>query len=192
MKILNEKLDDILFVFALEEEAHPKFQEHNILFCGIGKINATLHLTEYLAKHDKPKLIINLGSAGSNKFNTGEVVYCTQFVQRDMDVSPLGFEKFVTPFTTDSPILNYGKSYPKLSEGICGSGDSFEIAHDNEMYNVIDMEAYALSFVAQKFKIPFLSLKYISDGADESAAESWNKMVFNAGIAFKKILFKKD
>jgi hypothetical protein len=38
-----------------------------------------------------------LSSAGSSEYKTGEVVCCTQFIQRDMDVTPLGFPKYKTP-----------------------------------------------------------------------------------------------
>lgn len=50
------------------------------------------------------------------------------------------------------------------------------------------MEAYALAHVALKENIPFLCLKYISDGADEDAAGSWKEQVHLAGVALKKAL----
>jgi len=58
-----------------------------------------------------------------------------------------------------------------LPESICGIGDTFEMAHSATIYNVIDMEAYALAMIAMKENIPFLFLEYISDGADGNAAE---------------------
>jgi adenosylhomocysteine nucleosidase len=51
------------------------------------------------------------------------------------------------------------------------------------------MEAYPLALIAMKEQIPFLCLKYISDGADGNAAESWNVMVHKAAEAFKRLLF---
>ena len=51
------------------------------------------------------------------------------------------------------------------------------------------MEAYAFAYVAMKEQIPFLCLKYISDGADGAAAEDWMVQVHHAAAAFKKILF---
>jgi adenosylhomocysteine nucleosidase len=56
-------------------------------------------------------------------------------------------------------------------------------------YNVIDMEAYALALIAMKENIPFLCLKYISDGADGLAADDWSIHVHKAAKAFKEILF---
>ena len=86
-------------------------------------------------------------------------------------------------------MLNNGIKIAGLPEGICGTGDSFETAHFSSDYNVVDMEAYSFAFVAMKEQIPFLCLKYISDGADGMAAEDWNVQVHRAAVAFKKVLF---
>lgn len=101
----------------------------------------------------------------------------------------LGFEQYQIPFSDIPRVLNYGIKIKDLPEGICGTGDSFETAHFSSDYNVIDMEAYSFAYVAMKEQIPFLCLKYISDGADGMAAEDWNVKVHNAGVAFKKVLF---
>ncbi len=180
--------DSTLFVFALESEEAGEFDGLNKLVVGIGKVSAAYHLTKAVAAN-KPNLIVNLGSAGSDVFNTGEVVCCTRFVQRDMDVRGLGYERYETPFSGIDPVLNYGIKIRGLEEGICGTGDSFEMNHFCADYNVIDMEAYSLALIARKEQIPFLCLKYISDGANGTAAEDWTVQVHKAASAFKRILF---
>jgi len=115
------------------------------------------------------------------------VVCCTQFVQRDMDVRGLGFELYKTPFSNIPLVLDYGLPMQNFPEGTCGTGDNFEMEHNTTQYNVVDMEAYALATVAQKEQIPFLCLKYISDGADDSAAEDWTVLVHKASLAFGEI-----
>lgn len=179
---------DMLFVFALDSEAAEEFHDVNKLIVGVGKVNAAYELTKAIFYH-KPKLIVNLGSAGSNTFKRGEVVCCTKFLQRDMDVRGLGFDQYQIPFSDIPAVLNYGIKIKGLPEAICGTGDSFETNHFSSDYNVVDMEAYSFAFVAMKEQIPFLCLKYISDGADGMAAEDWNVQVHNAAVAFKKILF---
>src|SRR3546814_4621772 len=81
---------EVLFTFALDAEAADVFQDHNHLICGIGKVSATYHLLKAI-QEKKPALIVNLGSAGSNHFQRGEMVCCTQFIQRDMNVTGLGY-----------------------------------------------------------------------------------------------------
>lgn len=176
----------MLFVFALEMEAGEVFNNQNTLFTGIGKVNASYELTKTI--HQKrPDLIVNLGTAGSSYFNKGDVVCCTQFVQRDMDVRGLGFELYKTPFSNIPLVLDYGLPMQDFPMGTCGTGDNFEMEHNTTQYNVVDMEAYALATVAQKENIPFLCLKYISDGADDSAAEDWTALVHKASFAFGEI-----
>jgi adenosylhomocysteine nucleosidase len=176
-----------LYIFALETEATHEFSGLGPHFVGVGKVNATYRLVKKIHEN-KPDIIVNLGSAGSNQFRRGEIICCTQFIQRDMDVRALGFEKYKTPFSQQEPILRYGLKVDDLPEGICGSGDSFEIAHETEDYNVIDMEAYPIAWVAMQEQIPFLCLKYISDGADGSAAEEWQVSVHHAASALREVI----
>lgn len=177
-----------LLVFAMKEEAGLAFTDYNCIFTGIGKVNAAYYLMKSLQNVEKPDLIINMGTAGSTAFKRGEVVGINQFVQRDMDASPLGIEVFKTPYSDDPVVLNYGIKMDNLPLGICGSGDHFEMEHNSEMYNVVDMEAYALALIAQREDIPFLCLKYISDGADDNAVADWNEEVKKASLALKAIL----
>lgn len=178
---------NVLFVFALEAEAATLFEGYNTLITGIGKVNAAYELTKAI-QMQKPAMIVNLGSAGSDTFLKGEVVCCSSFVQRDMDVRGLGFELFETPLSGLPVVLQYGQTLQGLKTGICGTGDSFEMQHLSDLYNVVDMEAYALAMIAQKENIPFLCLKYISDGANDEAADDWNVQVHLAAAAFAGIL----
>ncbi|KQM28309.1 nucleosidase [Chryseobacterium sp. Leaf201] len=181
-------IDRTLFVFALDSEAGKVFNEKNKLVTGIGKVNAAMELTQEIQRN-RPELIVNLGSAGSRSFGKGEVVCCTKFIQRDMDVRGLGFEKYETPLSGIPPVLEYGLLKEGLPQGICGTGDSFEMNHAETDYNIVDMEAYPLALIAMKKNIPFLCLKYISDDAGSEAAEDWAVQVHLASEAFNKILF---
>ena len=186
---INGKLySNILLVFALESEAGKEFENYNKVFVGIGKIKATYNLTKAVQKVNSD-LIINLGTAGSTTFDRGSVVNCSRFIQRDMDVRSLGFQKFETPLSGEPVLLEYGIKTSHLPNGICGSGDQFEMEHKNPKYNVIEMEAFALAKVSKEENIPFLCLKYISDGADGGAAEDWVEQVKFAASAFRDILF---
>lgn len=184
-------LEDTLFVFALESEAGTAFNGTHKLITGIGKVNAAFELTKAIHRR-KPKLIVNLGSAGSRHFRKGEVVCCTRFVQRDMDVRGLGYALYETPLSGIPPLLAHGFGLNGLPEGICGTGDSFEMNHAAAEYTVVDMEAYPLALIAMKENIPFLCLKYISDGADGAAAEDWTVQVHKTSEVFRKILLPAE
>jgi len=181
-------LADTLFVFALEAEAADAFSHVDAVFTGIGKVNAAIALTQALQTR-KPKLIVNLGSAGSPRYDKGQLVCCTRFVQRDMDVTPLGFARYETPFSDIPVVLEQGLSMPGLPLGTCGSGDNFETRHGDAPYDVVDMEAYVLALIAREQEIPFLCLKYISDDAGSDAADDWSVQVHLAAAAFARALF---
>ncbi len=170
--------DKTLVVFALREESQGLFEDLRVLYTGIGKVNAAYHLTTGLAAWKEkngsyPSLILNVGSAGSGLFPRGSVVNCTQFIQRDMDVTVFGHALFTTPNEDVSPVFSAGLRCDGFPQGVCGSGDSF--VTDNKMtgWNVVDMEAYALAKVCVGHNVPFCCLKYISDGSDNKAVETW-------------------
>ena len=48
------------------------------------------------------------------------------------------------------------------------------------------MEAYALSKVCYHYDVPFISFKYITDGADEDAPDDWQENVGNGVTIFKE------
>lgn len=180
-----------LFVFALQSEAAGEFNDCQTLITGIGKVNAAYTLTRAIPER-RPELIVNLGSAGSNVFPHGDIVCCTKFIQRDMDITGLGYKKYETPFSAVDPVFRYGLVLEGLPEAVCGTGDSFEMNHLSSDYDVLDMEAYAIALIASREAIPLLCLKYISDGADGNAADDWTVRVHHAARAFRKILFPKD
>lgn len=142
MIIINETTlfnpENVLFSFALASEAASAFEEYNTLITGIGKVNAAYELAKAIQKK-RPELIINLGSAGSAEFQKGEVICCSRFVQRDMDVRGLGYAQYETPLSGIPTVLEYGLKLEGLKLGICGTGDNFEMAHLTSAYNVVDM-----------------------------------------------------
>lgn len=151
---------------------------HELLYTGVGKVNATLALARALAGCDHDGLtVVNLGSAGSRTFAAGQVVQAQSFFERDMDASAIGFPLGLTPFETETHIAS-SLLLPGLPQAPCYTGDSFVTApHPQLELEIIDMEAYALAKVCQSFGLPFASLKFITDGADGAAASDWDASV---------------
>ena len=173
----------------MEEESRDAFNDHDVLHTGIGKVNASFALTRYIQKN-RPPLVINMGTAGSRKHDGGKIINCTEFIQRDMDVSVLGFQKWQTPFSDDPVIIKHGRAVDGLDQGICGTGDNFDATEGAIEFDVVDMEAYALALICQRENIPFICLKYISDGANDDANSDWNKALETAAHSLKTILDK--
>jgi adenosylhomocysteine nucleosidase len=181
---------DTLFVMALKQEAMGLLDPLGVdlLYTGIGKVNATYSLTRELTQRRQqgrsPTRVVNLGTAGSRCFRTGDLIACHQFVQRDMDVTPLGFAHGETPYETTPLMLESPVLFPELTRGICGSGDSFVTGELVMDCQVMDMEAYALAKVCRAEEMPFAAVKYITDGADADAAEHWPERLRHAAEAF--------
>ena len=174
---MNNK-DDILIVCALEIETQSNLDNWNVLYSGVGKVNATFKLTERLTDYNwaKPKLVINYGTGGSRELQIGELVDCTKFIQRDMDVTGLGFMKGQTPYEKDIPIIldyDHVEFNPIGKKLRCGTGDNFVQDNMGSYSDVYDMEAYALAKVCWLFNIPFISFKYITDNANEASPKDW-------------------
>jgi adenosylhomocysteine nucleosidase len=133
-------------------------------------------------------LVVNFGSAGSRCFATGTLVACQEFVQRDMDVSGLGFALGVTPYDEAPPSLLFDPVFTQLPSAVCGSGDSFATTTDIEVEcAVIDMEAYALAKVCWHEDARFACAKYVTDGADPAAADDWRRNVHLAAEDFLQL-----
>jgi adenosylhomocysteine nucleosidase len=179
-----------LVVIALEIEGQGLFERADIrvLYTGLGKVNAALMLARKLATlraHGQlPELVVNFGTAGSRNLATRSVVACRKFVQRDMDVTGLGFALGETPFEPLPATLEFPAVFNHLPEGVCGTGDRFETGEIPIACDVIDMEAYALAKACQAEGVPFACAKYISDGADATAADDWQQSLPGAAAAF--------
>ncbi len=185
-----------LIVCALEVETQGQLDDYDVLYTGVGKVNATLKLTRHFGKHGSfipYDLVINYGTAGSRKIKKKTLVDCTKFIQRDMDVTGLGFMRGETPFEDNPPITIQSNSNfnPIGRKATCGTGDNF--AEDKSQYygEVVDMEAYGLAKVCWTYDVPFISFKYITDGADEQAHEDWEKNLADGIEVFKEKILEK-
>jgi adenosylhomocysteine nucleosidase len=191
---MTDALPRRLIVMALELEGQGVFEQHGIpvLYCGVGKVNATYALTRRLAdyRHAGRTLphVINFGTAGSRSHPTGTVVECHAFVQRDMDVSGLGVPLGTTPFDAAVPArLEFPSVFAHLTRGVCGTGDSFATSECAVECDVVDMEAYALAKVCWLERTRFTAVKSITDGADHAAGADWQANLHHAAERFLQL-----
>jgi len=187
--------NNILIVCALEIETQGQLDDYNVLYTGVGKVNATMNMVDRLTDYNfvEPRLVVNYGTAGSRKIKKKTLVDCTKFIQRDMDVTGLGFMRGETPFEKDPPLILETKSEfnPIGRNATCGTGDCF--VEDKSQYygEVVDMEAYALAKVCLYYGVPFISFKYITDGADEQAHEDWESNLSDGIEVFKEKVLRE-
>jgi adenosylhomocysteine nucleosidase len=183
-------LPNTLVVMALRAESAGVFEAAGVpvLYCGVGKINAAIALTRALTRYalqdQAMPLVLNFGSAGSRRHPAGTLAECHEFVQRDMDVSGLGFALGVTPYDDAPDCLRFEPMFSQLPSAVCGSGDSFSTGVVGVDCAVVDMEAYALAKTCWSHEAPFACAKYVTDGADHTAADDWHSNVHKAADEF--------
>ena len=145
-----------------------------VIYTGVGKVNAT-SAAQLAVMALRPQLVINYGTAGKIAHIHNGLVEVAHVIQRDMAAMPLA-PRGRTPF---SPELD------KLSSGsgnvVCGTGDSFVTAIDpwlvENNVDIVDMELFAIAHVCQRHGVPWRAFKFITDAADENAADHWNENV---------------
>lgn len=139
----------------------------NIFYSGLGKINAAMKSVEIIKSY-QPKKIINYGSCGAINRNLKGIIKINKFTQHDIDCTPLGFERGVTPYDDiQDIILNEGEGFS------CASGDYFVSDGNTISADVVDMEAYAIAKSCKIHNVEFDCFKYISDNADNDAPDNW-------------------
>tara|TARA_Y100000748_G_C15294086_1_gene409624 strand:+ start:58 stop:648 length:591 start_codon:yes stop_codon:yes gene_type:complete len=181
-----------LYVVALKEEVDTEFiDKFDVLITGVGKVNAAYELTRHLAENKNIyNLVINFGTAGSNYLDPGTFVDCTRFYEKDMDCLPLGFEPFQTPFEKEIIIdFSLESIFNPLNKNLsCYTGDKF-VTEDLDYQGIFDMEAYALAKVCKSFQLPFISFKYISDGANSDSSGDWTENISSGyKIFYQKVV----
>jgi len=164
----------LLYVMAADAEYGPHLQARiSPLMIGVGPVEAGIELATALAvaagDGALPDLIVSLGSAGSRKLEQGAVFQAATVSYRDMDASPLGFEKGQTPFM-DLPVeLNLDTLVPDLPAVRLSTGANIVsgATYDTIDADMVDMETFALKRAAMRYDIPLVALRGISDGAAE-------------------------
>ncbi|MCQ8782869.1 5'-methylthioadenosine/S-adenosylhomocysteine nucleosidase [Mangrovibrevibacter kandeliae] len=175
----------VLFVMAASAEygAHLKARIRPLM-TGVGPIEAALAtgvaLQTLTMAGDKPELVVSLGSAGSRTLDQGHVYQASSVSWRDIDASPLGFVKGVTPFLdhpVDTPLPTPIPSVPtaRLSTG---SDIVTGLGYHRVDADMVDMETFAVLRACQRFALPLVALRGISDGAaDLHHYDDWTTLL---------------
>lgn len=170
----------ILYAMAVEAEYGEHLRRRcEPLWTGVGPVEAGVAVAAELgwrsAHQDLPELVVSLGSAGSATLPEGGVFQVTSVGYRDIDASPLGFAPGRTPFTdvpgedmhgvVDLPYRIPGVPEASLSTGgaVISGADAYA-AIDADL---VDMETFAVLRACQRFDVPMIGLRGVSDGASE-------------------------
>ncbi|MER8830521.1 5'-methylthioadenosine/S-adenosylhomocysteine nucleosidase [Mesorhizobium sp. M0938] len=163
---------NVLFVMAAQAEYGPHLQRlFTPVMTGVGPVEAGVRLGAELSwlKSEKalPDLVVSLGSAGSRTLEQTEIYQAVSVAYRDIDASPLGFEKGATPFLDLPVIVPLPFRIPGIREATLSTGAAIisGSAYDAIAEDMVDMETFACLRACQLFRVPLVGLRGISDGA---------------------------
>lgn len=165
--------------------------------CGIAKVNAAL-CTQVLIDNFSPDCIVNTGVAGGMNSNVKvcDVVISTDVLPHDLDPHFLAdYPPYCAVFKADEKLI-------EAAEKVCGefginsfrgrivSGEAFISdskvkASIQERFSphAVDMETAAVGHACYLNEMPFVSVRCISDNADDEGAMSFDE--------FEKIAAKR-
>ena len=170
------QISEVLVLVALESEIAPDSWKFNcpVAYTGVGKVNAALVAYQAITKY-KPKLLVNLGTAGSLDAKVQGICEVSSVIQRDFDTFPLA-PRGTIPFQVKPSEFSSGHGKYR-----CGTGDTFMTQKDSWVtesnIQLVDMELYSIAQVGYMFCTPWRSAKFITDVVGENSSNDWQSQL---------------
>ena len=170
---------------------------------GIGKVNAATAAALALSKK-KFDAVINTGWSGAvSGVTKGEIIVSDSCVECDFDITIIGRKPGEKPnqdmyiYPCVSELHDIAIKVGEFSHGALGTGDFFlsDKAKKDEYkstFNIcaFDMESGAIASVCHLLGAPFISIRKISDSADDVALSEYTESLKNDNTAFADIIVK--
>ncbi|MEJ8309515.1 5'-methylthioadenosine/S-adenosylhomocysteine nucleosidase [Agrobacterium larrymoorei] len=173
----------LLFVMAADAEygSHLKAR-FKPLMTGVGPVEAAVSMTAALSDLNGqarlPHLVVSLGSAGSRTLEQAEIYQAASVSYRDMDASAFGFERGRTPFLDLPAEVALPFEIPDISKARVSTGANVVsgTAYEAIDADLVEMETFAILRACQRFNVPLIGLRGISDGkADVHHIDDWTE-----------------
>lgn len=192
---LRENLGEYLGAESGAYEVHKydcEGKQVYLINSGVGEVAAAL-AAQYLALEYKVEMILNAGLVGSlsKELKRGALALVNEVVHYDFSPSYTDESVMGIHVGRDSAILTPDISPADLSEHLSAmprvriaSGDKFVNSSSFKQMlvtkfdcKICDMESAGLFFACEKFSLPLIMVKCVSDNADENADVSFDQAV---------------
>lgn len=155
---------------------------------GVGKTNAAM-AAMLLIGCENVDIVLNAGLSGAvSGCRRSDIMVGESYVECDFDLTTIGYKPGEKPdgqkyvYLGSKVLVSIGKNCG-AKVGALGSGDIFLTDREKKNYykntfsiNAFDMETGAIAAVCDKCNIPFMSVRKISDDAEDAAYESYREM----------------
>lgn len=173
----------LFFAMATQHEYGPHLRSRiTPLITGVGPVEAAVAVAAALAKlaaeGKLPDAVVSLGSAGSRTLEHAGLYQIDSVSYRDMDATALGFDKGQTPFLDIPVVVKVPARIPGLPTASIATGASIVsgAAYDGIDADMVDMESFAVLRAADRFDLPLIGLRGVSDGkADLTGLHDWTE-----------------
>ncbi len=168
---------------------------------GIGKACAASACAVLIAGFGAD-IILNAGLSGAvSACRREDIIAGNSYVECDMDLTAIGYAPGSKPgcpivYEADEALLSICKELG-IKDMRLGTGDVFladkvkkEYFFNTFAINAFDMESAAIACVCHKAGIPFISLRKISDDADDCATDDYREMNDRAEESLTQVLDK--
>ncbi|MEN9819274.1 MAG: hypothetical protein RL379_52 [Bacillota bacterium] len=147
------------------EEVQYSYQNIRLVLTGITMLNCyklQSHISDF-----KPDLVMQIGTcAGLRKQNIGDVIHAQTFFNADLDLTtfqrPLGRLYAKEKVKMKHPILVSGSKFLDSEESAAKVVQQFEA-------DAFDMESFGFYTICEQQKIPFTSIRGVSDNGQSNA-----------------------
>ncbi len=194
MAPLIQQNKKILFVAALKDELLPikktinLFQFPNLdfdfLISGVGKRKSIFRLSNYIEKN-KPDFVLNIGTCGSiqNKFALGTIFIPEAFiVMIDNNIKKIEID--LRKYFPEPNKYSSGKIFSSTKPVKEKEHKIKIIKHTNA--SAVDMESFWMLEFCKKNKIEFLSIKVVSDFAENFTFAEFKEQLKKIAVLFEK------
>ncbi len=173
----------VLFVMATEQEyGHDLRRLITPLITGVGPVEGAAATAAALAGlaagGTRVDLVFSLGSAGSRRLDHAAIYQIESVSYRDMDASPFGVPKGVTPFLDEPAVVPIPDRIPDIAAATLSTGANIitGAGYDAIDADMVDMESFAVLRAARRFGVPMVGLRGISDGrSDLTGIHDWTE-----------------
>lgn len=155
---------------------------------GVGKVNAATAAAD-LIFNEGAELLLNAGLSGAvSSVRRGDIIAGTSYVECDFDITPAGRKPGEKPgqeyvYAADQSLLSHALTLDGVKPGAFGTGDFFLTDKEKSAFYqktfgicAFDMESAAIASVCHFTNTPFLSVRKISDNADDTAVADYREM----------------
>ncbi|MCL2208308.1 MAG: 5'-methylthioadenosine/adenosylhomocysteine nucleosidase [Fibromonadales bacterium] len=180
---MQQELDAVLNEFQTQTLIFERYGIKFVLaLSGVGRANTAMNATLIIKEHN-PDEIINVGSAGGLHAEQRilDIVIPEEVVAVDVDLTALGYEygqvlgcpkSYFTDAKIRKELIEASKGLVDSHTGTIGSTEAF-ICREEQVREIqrrfdnkvvcVEMEAFSIAVVCDKFKIPFAVIRSLSD-----------------------------